>query len=392
MATTIALGLTLGACSAGTGGAGTPAAASGKIQAAAVDSPTSPVLRTSPTDSTTETTEAAEAKEAIALPQKPASIRIAWGGDVAPLGPYSKLPTDPSFILAGVRAPLAEADLGIVNLEGVLSERGPSKCGAGGPRPCYVFRAPPRFAEQVLAANGVDLVSTANNHSLDYGQISNDDTRVALAEAKVAAAGLPGEVTFVDVKGVRVAVIGMAPYAWGADLRDEKQLVSLVKKGAADADVVVLLLHVGAEGLGARHVRPGKEYAFGEDRGDPMRIARLAIDNGADLVVGSGPHVLRGMEFYKDRLIAYSLGNLAGYGKAFRTDGDFSLSGVLSVELTPKGEFASGRLHSAYLTASGVPTLDAAGRSAAAVDRLSRADFGKNAARLSKDGTISRAS
>ena len=76
---------------------------------------------------------------------------------------------------------------------------------------------------------------------------------------------------------------------------------------------MVVLMHAGAEGADRTHVPAGREEAYGEDRGDSPLFARTAIDAGADLVLGSGPHVLRGMQLYKGRLIAYSLGNLAGW-------------------------------------------------------------------------------
>ena len=75
---------------------------------------------------------------------------------------------------------------------------------------------------------------------------------------------------------------------------------------------MVVQVHMGAEGSAGHAVRPGNEIFFGENRGDPIEFAHAVIDAGADLVVGHGPHVMRAMEFYKGRLIAYSLGNFAG--------------------------------------------------------------------------------
>ena len=98
---------------------------------------------------------------------------------------------------------------------------------------------------------------------------------------------------------------------------------ALIQRAAEQADIVVAFFHAGAEGADKTHVPRGPESAFGEYRGDSRRFARIAIDAGADLVLGSGPHVLRGLELYKNRLIAYSLGNLAGY-QNFGTGGNSS--------------------------------------------------------------------
>ena len=86
-----------------------------------------------------------------------------------------------------------------------------------------------------------------------------------------------------------------------------------MKKADAWADLVVVTMHAGAEGSDHQHVDPGTEYFLGENRGDSVAFTHAMVRAGADLVVGSGPHVLRGMEWYRGRLIAYSLGNFVGY-------------------------------------------------------------------------------
>ena len=128
-----------------------------------------------------------------------------------------------------------------------------------------------------------------------------------------------------------------------------------VQSAADQADIVVAFFHAGAEGADKTHVPDGPETAFGEYRGDSRRFARTAIDAGADLVLGSGPHVLRGVELYKNRLIAYSLGNLAGY-KNFGTGGNSSLSALLTVAVTPTGRFFAGRIDSLRLNGSAIPS------------------------------------
>ena len=124
---------------------------------------------------------------------------------------------------------------------------------------------------------------------------------------------------------------------------------------------MVAFLHAGAEGADklARPARP--EHAFGEYRGDSRRFAHLAIDAGADLVLGSGPHVLRGLELYKRRLIAYSLGNLAGWHN-FGTGGRSSLSRAADGRARPARPLLHRRITSYTLDGAGVPHARRAAR------------------------------
>ena len=177
------------------------------------------------------------------------------------------------------------------------------------------------------------------------------------------------------VNGTRVAFVGFSTYTWSASMNDDRQVASLVRAAARKADLVVAFFHGGAEGSDKLHVPAGREHAFGEDRGDSRRFARLAIDAGADLVLGSGPHVLRGMELYKRRLIAYSLGNLSGW-KNFGTGGTLSYSALLTVELALSGRLTGGRVTSLRLDRIGVPHRDAAHGAERLMRRLSRSDFG----------------
>ena len=140
---------------------------------------------------------------------------------------------------------------------------------------------------------------------------------------------------------------------------DDDARVRALDPGAppSQADIVVAFLHAGAEGANKTHVPRGPESAFGEYRGDSRHFARVAIDAGADLVLGSGPHVLRGLELYKGRLIAYSLGNLAGWHN-FGTGGRSSLSALLTVALAPSGRFFAAEIASYRLDGAGVPHAD----------------------------------
>jgi hypothetical protein len=111
------------------------------------------------------------------------------------------------------------------------------------------------------------------------------------------------------------------------------------------------------------------------------------IDAGADLLIGHGPHVVRGMEVYRKRLIAYSLGNFATYGK-FQLAGPTSLSLILEAEIDRDGAFTGGRIHAALQTKPGGPRLDSNRTVVPVIRQLSMDDFGPSAVRVSEDGTI----
>ena len=130
------------------------------------------------------------------------------------------------------------------------------------------------------------------------------------APGEIAVQKLPG--------GGSVAVISVAPYSWSQNALNIPGTVALVRKAAAMAPIVMVNMHVGAEGSGATHVPQGSETFLGEDRGNARALAHAMVDAGADLVVGEGPHVLRGMEFRNGHLIAYSLGNFLAVQTAQR--------------------------------------------------------------------------
>jgi poly-gamma-glutamate capsule biosynthesis protein CapA/YwtB (metallophosphatase superfamily) len=282
------------------------------------------------------------------------------------------------------------SDLVMGNLEQPLTgDTGSSKCGSPPRANCFAFRSPTSYAAHLKDA-GFQLLNTANNHSKDYGAQGYRNTVEALEGAGLAHTGAEDQITVVETKGVKVAVLGFSPYEGANDLNDLDHARSVVQKATEQADVVVVQVHMGAEGSDRTHVRPGSELFFGENRGNPIRFSKAVIDAGADLVIGHGPHVLRGMQFYQGKLIAYSLGNFAGGGKTLSNTGVLKYGGILRVSLTKDGSWAGGTFVSTYMNQAGVPTRDTGGeRSRKLVAALSKDDFGDAAAKIGSDGSIS---
>jgi poly-gamma-glutamate capsule biosynthesis protein CapA/YwtB (metallophosphatase superfamily) len=312
-------------------------------------------------------------------------VTIEWVGDMVLASSFGMPPDGGRASLAAVVGALKAADLTFGNLEETMSTTGGSKCGAGSSN-CYAFQAPPSMSS-VLRTAGFDIVNMANNHAFDFGAVGRAQTVAALRRVKIASTGAPRQITVLTAKGTRVAFVGFAPYPWAARLDRIPQAVALVRRAAALADLVVVAIHAGAEGSAATHVPHGTEMFLGENRGNSRAFAHAVVNAGADLVVGSGPHVLRGMERYHGRLIAYSLGNFAGF-RNFAMGGTLSLSGILRVTLTPEGAIDAARLIPVVLRGEGLPALDPSNASVRLVAALSGEDFGRAAVHFAPDGVM----
>ena len=296
-------------------------------------------------------------------------------------------PDDGRALLAEVKPILSSADVAFANLEGPLADAGTSeKCARSKPGRCWAFRVPTRYAERLRDA-GIDVVSLANNHAGDFGEPGRASTRAALDAVGIRYAGAPGEVARLEVRGTRIALVAFSTSAGTNDLRDVEGAARIVAEAKAAADIVVVSVHGGAEGADRQHVPSGHEEFLGEDRGDLRAFARAVVDAGADLVIGHGPHVVRGMEVLRGRLVAYSLGNFATYG-GMNLSGPNGLSLVLEARLAPDGTFLGGRIHAARQERPGGPRLDRSGAVVAVVRRLSEEDFGPTAVRVAEDGTL----
>jgi hypothetical protein len=280
-----------------------------------------------------------------------------------------------------VREALA-ADLVMGNLDMALSDpTGYGKCSPGA-TDCFQLSLPPSYAD-VLRDGGFQLMTLANNHSQDQGPQGYANTQAALTSAGIEHTGGVDQITYITVKDVNVAVLGFSIYSYTANLNDIPRAVELVRQAAEQADLVVVQMQGGAEGSDRTRVPPaGQHESFaGEDRGDLRGFAYAVIDAGADIIFGHGPHVMRGMEFYQGRLIAYSLGNFCGYA-VLSSSGWSGVGGILKVTLNRDGTWAGGQLVATEMVNGGSAALDGDLRALAFVDDLSVQDFGGGAARI----------
>lgn len=207
---------------------------------------------------------------------------------------------DPSYFFAGVQSVFGQDDLTIVNLEGTFTEL-TSRADKQ-----YAFKGDPSYVE-ILTSGSVEAVNVANNHSKDYGTESYYDTLDVLRGAGVKYFGY-GTTLLMEVNGIQVGMLGTYELAQGIECKEDllAGLQSLKDQGA---QVIIASFHWGVE----------REHYPTDVQ---VELAHLAIDNGADLVLGHHPHVLQGIEKYKGKYIAYSLGNFCFGGNKNPSDKD----------------------------------------------------------------------
>jgi poly-gamma-glutamate synthesis protein (capsule biosynthesis protein) len=271
--------------------------------------------------------------EASARP--PGAVTIAVAGDIHFEGVLRERLDDPATALAPVTATLAGADLAIVNLE--------TSVGAGGrpdPTKRFTFQAP-ASAFDALSAAGIDVVTMANNHALDYGRAALASTFAAIDEGPVAVVGIGRDAraafdpAMTDIRGTVVATIGATvadqdPTAdptgsWAAtrtspgtaDALRPARLLRAVGRADVAADVVVVYMHWGIQG----------ERCPSDDQ---RSLAAELVARGADVVVGSHAHVVQGGGAVGPGYVAYGLGNYVWYQP--------SDTGALTLTVQPSAE------------------------------------------------------
>jgi len=316
-------------------------------------------------------------------------ISIAAVGDMM-IGtdyPQDHLPDDDGVsFLAAVTAVLAAADIAIGNLEGVLVDGGEPGKKCSNPAACYLFRSPTRYAEHYKNA-GFDALSLANNHARDFGEDGRSSSMDALRAAGIASSGREGTTAIVHRGDIVVAFLAFAVTRNSNMMLDYELAFEMIATHAEKHDIVIVTFHGGAEGVDATHVPFADEEYYGEPRGDVVWFARGAVDAGADLVVGHGPHVVRGMERYKERLIAYSLGNFATY-YGISVAGIKGIAPILTVTLDGNGEFVNGQVTSTVQLRPAGPSIDEKQRALNLLRGLSIDDFGDPGIRFMPDGKI----
>jgi poly-gamma-glutamate capsule biosynthesis protein CapA/YwtB (metallophosphatase superfamily) len=315
------------------------------------------------------------------------TISIKAVGDMIPSKSFGRhrLPQKPEILLQSVKPLLQDADLVFGNFESTFTNHPTTPKNIASPR-VYAFRTPPEYAHHLHAA-GFDVLNIANNHSFDFGRTGWKDTINHIQNAQMHVVGRKNRSSFVNVKGFTIAWMGFSYLSKHNDLRNLEAAKTLVQKADAQADLVIVSVHAGGEGTGALRVSDRTEYFFGENRGNIAAFSKTAIQAGADLIIGHGPHVPRGLELYQNRLIAYSLGNFLGY-RTLPTKAQLGDSLVLEVKLDPTGKFQTGKILPVRLDSQGIPHPDPKSRSVRLIRLLTQRDFPHTPLTIDDKGVI----
>ncbi|MFY0598446.1 MAG: CapA family protein [Cyclobacteriaceae bacterium] len=321
----------------------------------------------------------------------PDTISIAAVGDIMMGTNYpssSYLPSNNGkFLWSDSRDLLNGADLTFGNLEGtVLDGKGnPKKCK--NPKACYLFRMPTSLTSNLVSC-GFDLMSLANNHANDFGSIGRLSTQSNMDSLNISTAGsIEAPYTVVKKGGYKVGFVAFAPNKGTLGFYDIDRAIRIVKELSEQSDFVLVSIHGGAEGSKNQHVTRKTEFYYGENRGNIYSFSHQMIDNGADVILGHGPHVPRGIEVYNKRMIAYSLGNFCTYGR-FNLKGPNSLAPLLITNINSKGEFLSGEIISFRQTYADGPKTDEFHAASKVIKKLSEEDFPENEIIIDEKGKI----
>lgn len=299
----------------------------------------------------------------------------------------------PDSLLMPLRPLVADAEVVLLNVEGAIGEGDTTvdKC-AGSTGGCYALRMPVSAGQAIRRLNARALVvaNLANNHARDAGAEGLAETVRALRDAGVAVTGLDTLATVVATPGGdSVAFLGFSTSGGVTDVRDLDAVRRHVARAAAANRRVVVTMHLGAEGVTAQRTRDSTERFMNGTRGNPVAFGRAATEAGAQLVIGHGPHVMRALEWRKDALVLYSLGNLVTYGP-FSHREPMRRGAIACMAVDGRGAIHDPVLRATMQLAPGHVRADRAQRALRLADSLSTLDFPETGARIARDGTVRR--
>lgn len=317
------------------------------------------------------------------------TIKLALTGDIM-MGttyPSTQLPQEEGRLLFKHVAPIISgADIAAGNLEGTLCDGGTTTKRMS--KVSYAFRTPVKFAPRLSEA-GYDFLSVANNHVNDFGDTGISSTMKALDGVGIKYAGIKDlcEWSVVEKDGRRYGFCAFSHNQKTCDHRDLQTVRRILGELREQADFVIVSFHGGAEGSAHNRLPYGRETFCGENRGSIRELAHFCIDEGADVVYGHGPHVLRAVEVYKGHFIAYSLGNFCTpYGINLR--GISGYAPVVTIRVLADGTFVDGQIHSFIQQRGAGPLPDAQNLVAKEMKRLTELDVPKTPITISATGAI----
>ncbi|MBP5692603.1 MAG: CapA family protein [Bacteroidales bacterium] len=344
------------------------------------------------------------AAEPVVIEEVPDTLTVAVVGDIM-MGntfPNNRLPAnDGKNLFDDPKDILRSATITCGNFEGTMATSGKPRKNLGSPM-AFMFMMPPRYAAHLVDA-GFDYVGLANNHIYDFFEEAMTQTEENLGKAGIGCSGAR------DPKGIHSHVefftksfelpkgdsikagfcaFGHEDYSLRTrDTATVKRIISTLKNEHG-CNIVIVCFHGGREGSGARHLPYGSEMFYGDERGFLRDFTHFAIDCGADIVYGHGPHVVRAIELYKDRFIAYSLGNFCTAGMGVK--GLTGLAPLITVRIDESGKFVDGKIHSFLQQSMKGPKKDPNNLAAKEIAELTKEDIKDSSLSIAEDGTITK--
>jgi hypothetical protein len=310
-------------------------------------------------------------------------------GTAFPSAMYLPPHDNPLLLLGDLADTLAQSDITFGNLEGSFLDNGEPAKKCRDTTICYLFRMPERYAG-TLSSAGFDFLSLANNHFGDFGYPSRKRTMELLDSFDIRYGGLlEYPFSFLERDSLLYGFCAFAPNAGTVSITSMPEAEAIVRKLADTCDMVIVSFHGGAEGADYQHVTRDYEMYHTENRGNVFDFAHRMIDAGADVIFGHGPHITRAVEVYKERFIAYSLGNFCTYGR-FNLSGPNGIAPLIRLNVNTAGKFLSGRIIPVYQSySSGGVRIDPAKRVIQKIRDLTAADFPDAVITINENGEIS---
>jgi len=292
-------------------------------------------------------------------------------------------------LLKEVTPILSSADVTMGNLEGVLLDEGGTAKTCRDPKVCYVFRSPVSYVQNLTNA-GFDVMSLANNHAGDFGDVGRRSTMKTLEDAGLYHAGQTSKpYTIFEKDGIKYGFTAFAPNSGCLDINDLDSARKIIAHLDSLVDIVIVSFHGGAEGPQHQHVPRKNEIFYGENRGNVYAFAHTLIDFGADVIFGHGPHVTRAVEVYKNRFIAYSLGNFSTYS-GINVSGINGWSPIIKVYTNSTGDFLKAHITSTYQSFRSSVMIDSKNQVLKQIRQLTKEDFPESVLEIADSGWVTK--
>ena len=282
---------------------------------------------------------------------------------------------------------LKSANITFGNLEGCFLNEGKVAKKCKDTTICYAFKMPDKYIS-CLSSNGFDIVSLANNHIGDFGEVGKQNTMRLLDSVDIKYGGLLNHTTsIIEIDSLKVGFCAFSPNTGTCNINDTITAKKIISNLKQQCNFVIVSFHGGAEGSSHRHVTRETETFYGENRGNVYQFARIAIDAGADIIFGHGPHVTRAIDVYKGRFIAYSLGNFCTYSR-FNLKGSNGFAPIIKLFVDKNGKFVEGKIFPVKQIGSGGATIDLQGNVIKEIQALTKTDIPETKLVIENNGSI----